>query len=98
MRFIGGGDIKLLTALVLYTGKPVTFDFLVYVTILGGIGTLLLLVLRSMLSYIILRLGHSQESLPRVLRTGERYVPYGVAIAIAFLGLLWSGKLPGLVL
>jgi prepilin peptidase CpaA len=97
-RFIGGGDVKLLTAAVLYTGQPSTLDFIIYLTLLGGAGTVLLLLLRHVIAFLFTRLGKPLTSVPRVLKVGEKYVPYGVAIAGSFLILLWGGKLPGLVL
>jgi hypothetical protein len=35
--------------------------------------------------------------IPRVFTIGEP-VPYGVAIAIVFLVLLWTGKIPGIII
>jgi prepilin peptidase CpaA len=98
VRFIGAGDVKLLTATVLYAGADGVLDFVVYLTLLGGLGTLLLLLLRIVIAYIFTKLGKPLKSIPRVLTVGEKYVPYGVAIAGAFLYMLWGGKLPGLVL
>ena len=97
LRVMGGGDIKLLTAASLYAGKDAYLDFIVYVAILGGLGTLLLLALRSIVPYVFLKTGKSGASIPRVL-THKEPAPYGVAIAAAFLILLWGGRLPGLVL
>jgi prepilin peptidase CpaA len=97
LRIMGGGDIKLLTATILYAGKSGFLDFLIYVAILGGLGTLLLLALRAMAPYIFLKLGKSGSTIPRVL-TNKEPAPYGVAIAAAFLLMLWGGKLPGLIL
>lgn len=95
LHFMGGGDIKLLTAASLYAGVLEAIDFLVYMAILGGIGTLLLLALRSIAPYVALKLGKNGASIPRVL-THKEPVPYGVAIAIAFLIMLWSNRFPGL--
>jgi prepilin peptidase CpaA len=96
LRFMGGGDIKLLTAATLYAGKPSFVDFIVYVAIIGGIGTLVLLALRSITPYVFVKLGKTGAAIPRVL-TAKEPAPYGVAIAAAFLILLWSGHLPGLI-
>lgn len=98
VRFIGAGDVKLLTATALYAGTSGIVDFIVYVTILGGLGTIVLLGLRLLIAGIFTALGKPMTSVPRVLTVGEKYVPYGVAIAGAFLIMLWGGKLPGLVL
>ena len=97
MRYMGGGDVKLLTAAALYAGKSGMIDFIVYVALLGGAGTLLLLALRALAPYVWLKIGASGGSIPRVL-SGKEPVPYGVAIAGAFLIMLWMNKLPGLAL
>lgn len=96
-RYMGGGDVKLLTAVALYGGKEGFVDLIVYTALLGGVGTLLLLLLRALTPFVWLKLGLSGASIPRVL-TPKEPVPYGVAIAGAFLIMLWGGKLPGLVL
>ena len=96
-RFMGGGDVKLLTATALYAGKAGIIDFTVYVAILGGLGTLLLLGMRTMAPWVYMKLGKTGADVPRVL-TEKEPAPYGVAIAGAFLLMLWTGRLPGLVL
>jgi len=98
VRFIGAGDVKLLTATALYAGSDGIVDFIVYVTLLGGLGTLVLLLLRIVVSYIFTKLGKPSKSIRACSRSAKKYVPYGVAIAAAFLIMLWGGKLPGLVL
>jgi prepilin peptidase CpaA len=95
LRYMGGGDIKLLTATALYAGKAGFGDFIVLVAIIGGLGTLLLLLLRALTPYVFLKAKKTGASVPRVLTPGEP-VPYGVAIAAAFLYMLWNNQLPGL--
>lgn len=97
LRLMGGGDIKLLTAASLYAGLSGILDFIMYVALLGGVGSLLLLALRAFTPYLFLKAGRTAADIPRVLSDKEP-VPYGVAIAIAFLLMLWSGNLPGLKL
>jgi prepilin peptidase CpaA len=96
-RFMGGGDLKLLSATALYAGKSGMMDFVVYIAILGGLGTLFLLGLRALAPYVFMKMGKTGADIPRVL-TDKEPAPYGVAIAAAFLLMLWSDKLPGLVL
>ena len=92
---VGGGDVKLLAVCGLYTGWSVTgLKLVVYMSLLGGALALVLVALRLMVPALTARLGI--QTIPRVLTVGEP-APYGVAIAVAFLGLLWTGQLPGLL-
>lgn len=87
---MGGGDIKLLSALVIWTGLgPVSITFLIYVALIGGVFTIFLWVTRR-----IIRL-FWRKNLPILLSKGAP-IPYGVAIAIAFLLMLWQGRIPSL--
>lgn len=79
---LGGGDIKLMTAVSLWTGFDYLLEFLVYTSLAGGALALLLLLVR--------RLARGRP-LPRLLRIGES-VPYAVAIAPA--AILVGGLLP----
>jgi prepilin peptidase CpaA len=97
LRLMGGGDIKLLTATALYAGSAGILDFIVYVAILGGLGSVVLLLMRALTPFVFSKIGKGAESIPRVLSDGAP-VPYGVAIAGAFLFMLWNSKLPGLTL
>lgn len=92
-KIMGGGDVKLLAAGALFAGKATILFFIVDVGLLGGVVALALLVLRPLVAYGCSHMKHP-PGIPRVLTTDEP-VPYGVAIAISLLALLWSGKLPG---
>ncbi len=84
LKVMGGGDIKLLAALALWTGwSEVTFTFIFTMAVLGGVFAVAVLVLRR---FAFMLPAH----LPRILRAGEP-IPYGVAIALAFLYVLWKG-------
>jgi prepilin peptidase CpaA len=84
LKVMGGGDIKLLAALALWTGwNEVTLSFLFAMAIFGGIFAIAVMVLRN-----IVRL----PNLPRILTKGQP-IPYGVAIAAAFLLVLWKGQI-----
>lgn len=84
LKVMGGGDIKLLAVLALWTGwSEVTITFLVYMALFGGIFAIGVLIVRN-----LVRL----PNLPKILTKGQP-IPYGVAIAFAFLAVLWQGKL-----
>jgi prepilin peptidase CpaA len=91
MKWMGGGDIKLMTACGLWVGFSGLLDFLFLTALLGGVFALLLLIIRKLLPFA----GLAAAKLPRILRPGEP-VPYGVAIALAMVWLLLQGKLPAL--
>jgi prepilin peptidase CpaA len=79
LGWMGGGDAKLATVTVLWLGADHTFTYLVYATLLGGVLTLGLILLRS--SILTIWLGNSPW-MTRLLspRSG---IPYGVALALA---------------
>ena len=93
LNWTGGGDVKLMTVLALWTGIEAVFPFLLYASILGGALSSALLLLRPAAG----KLFHTRkpEALPRILRPGEP-VPYGLAIVGGFLLVLWLGQIPGL--
>lgn len=93
MRWAGGGDVKLLAALALWTGTHCTIEFLVYTGLWGGVLVFFCLLARPIAGYFVPV--EKAASLPRILRYKEP-VPYGVAISISFLSLLWMGEIPGL--
>lgn len=91
LGLMGGGDIKLLVVLTLWTGwSMLTVHFLMLTAIMGGVLVVVMLVLRAA-GQTLLR-GHT---LPRFF-TPKQPVPYGLAIAAAFLLLLWRGMIPAL--
>ena len=80
-RWIGGGDAKLAAATALWLGFANLFDYLIYVSLLGGALTLLILLFRA-------------RSLPSALAGSEwaerlhRHdagIPYGIALSAAAL-------------
>ncbi len=80
LRWIGGGDAKLLAACGLWLGPSVLMPFLLTTALLGGGLALGLLALRNPLFVpLVQRLPKWTE---RLLTPGED-VPYGVAIAAA---------------
>jgi len=78
---MGGGDVKLLTAVAFWAGFEYLTELLLYVAIAGGILAIGLIVMRK----VIMSAGSAstklaQIKLPRILLDGEA-VPYGLAIA-----------------
>lgn len=96
LRVMGGGDVKLLAAVMLWIGQKEAMMFLFLVGVLGGALALLLLAGRPIVPWLYSRF-RNPPPIPRVLTMGEP-VPYGLAIAGALLILLWQGKLPGFLL
>lgn len=95
LGLMGGGDIKLLVVLTLWTGWGMaTLQLLFLTAVFGGVLVLLLLALRVVVPPLWLRL-RPTHTLPRVLGR-KQPVPYGIAIAVAFAWMLWTGSIAGL--
>jgi prepilin peptidase CpaA len=95
LGLMGGGDIKLLVVLTLWTGWTMTTPQFIFLTaIFGGLLVFVVLALRVILPPLWLKL-RPTHNLPRLL-TRKQPVPYGIAIAAAFLWLMWGGRIPGL--
>lgn len=95
-RALGGGDVKLLAATAVWTGFGALLPFVLYVGLIGGGLTLLLLLLRRNLMPLAAQMAPGlSRAWPRVLTPGEK-IPYGVAIAAAgILTALRTGSLLG---
>ena len=85
---LGGGDVKLVAAVALWTGFDYLLEFLVYASLAGGVLALLLILARRLMRA---RAEAGGQGLPQVLRSGES-IPYGLAIAPA--AILVGGLLP----
>lgn len=94
LRLMGGGDVKLLTVCCVWIGLPHLIHFIMYTALLGGVLSLALLLLRPAAAWSFARMKHP-PAIPRLLTIGEP-VPYGIAIALAFLFILWVMGVPGL--
>lgn len=81
-NLMGGGDVKLLTAAVLWVPAPAAVSHIAAVALIGGLLGLVLLVLRR-----ALKEGRWAERLPEVLRQ-QAPVPYGIAISLGTLAYL----------
>lgn len=78
LNVMGGGDAKLLTASAVWFGFNASLAaFLLYVSVFGGLLTLLVLLLRSQENLILA----ARIPVPRLLLTAKK-VPYGIAIAL----------------
>ncbi len=91
MRWMGGGDIKLLVACSLWVGGEGFPDFIFSVAIMGGLLSVSVLLARFVANKVMIQRG-SNAALPKLLTHGAP-VPYGVAIAGVFLWMMWSGQL-----
>lgn len=87
VRLMGGGDIKLIAALGLWTGLYLLPVLLIVIALAGGGVTVVLLIVRAGAQRCLAR----PARLPPILRRGEP-VPYGVAIALG--GLLVMPEIP----
>ncbi len=95
LGLMGGGDIKLLVVLSLWTGWAVqTVQFIFLTAVFGGVLVVVVLLLRWIVTPMLFEASPTQN-LPRLL-TPKQPVPYGIAIAAAFTWLLWTGSIPGL--
>lgn len=78
---MGGGDVKLLTAVAFWTGFDYLVELLLYVALTGGALAIGLIVVRRLLVMLGATLpALARIRLPRILVTGEA-VPYALAIA-----------------
>jgi prepilin peptidase CpaA len=95
--FLGGGDVKLLAATSLWIGfERLLLEYLVSVAVIGGALSLLLIALRWIVQISLLRIASRPEliTLHRLLVPGES-IPYGVAIAVGAIPVMWSMPLLG---
>jgi prepilin peptidase CpaA len=74
---MGGGDAKLLAGASLWFGfSPALVEFLIYVSLFGGIATFLILLIRTQ-AHVILAVG---LPVPSSILLAKK-IPYGIAIA-----------------
>lgn len=81
--YLGGGDVKLLSAATLWAGPAGTPTLLMLTTVLGGMLALLLLIPGGRQVATAARLMLGQMPAPPPARGLALPVPYGVAIAVA---------------
>lgn len=79
LGWIGGGDAKLTAATTLWLGFGLTLPYLLYASIIGGLMTLLLLIVRRWpLPLFMARIRWIER-----LHDTKTGIPYGIALAVA---------------
>lgn len=86
MRIMGGGDVKLITVLALWVGWHYLPEYVIWFALIGGVFTIFLIVMRKIWPLVPMKT-------PRIFQP-KAPVPYGVAIAGAFLYFMYLGKIP----
>jgi prepilin peptidase CpaA len=89
LNIMGGGDVKLFTALSLWIGwNPyILIQFFTWMALAGGVLALFKIVVKFTAKKL-----KKQKHLPHFLKV-ENDIPYGLAIAYSFLFLLWKGMI-----
>ena len=77
---MGGGDVKLMTAVAFWTGFEYLADLLLYIALAGGALAIGLIIARKLLFALMTAASLTKVTVPRILLSGEP-VPYGLAIA-----------------
>ncbi len=91
-RIMGGGDVKLLAVCCLWTGTTAIVEFMVITAFLGGMLAILLIMGRPIIEFYAKKW---HIDIPKICKSGAP-LPYGIAISVAFVIILWKGKLPAL--
>lgn len=91
MKWMGAGDIKLITVCALWAGWQELLDFVFLTAILGGVFAFTIWMLRKAQFWVPKQF--RSDPMPRIMRVGEP-IPYGVAIAFAMMIMLWMGLIP----
>lgn len=84
LGWLGGGDAKLAPGAVLWVGYDGFLEFVVAMTLIGGVLSIVLLVLRGGLRVA----SASQDRLPLVLQWASP-IPYGIAISAGAILMIW---------
>jgi len=79
--YLGGGDVKLLTAAAFWLGWPLFGHALVYITLCGGLLAIGFLVARLIVRWYP-RISLTIKPLAKLAATEKPALPYGVAIAV----------------
>ena len=77
---MGGGDVKLMTAVAFWAGFEYLADLLLYIALAGGALAIGLIIVRRVLFGLMTAASMTKLAVPRMLLSGEP-VPYGLAIA-----------------
>ncbi len=79
--YLGGGDVKLLTAAAFWLGWPVFGHALIYITLCGGLLAVGFLAVRLLVRWFP-RISLTFKPLAKLAATEKPPLPYGVAIAV----------------
>jgi len=90
LRWMGGGDVKLLAVCGLWAGKEAVTELLIYTGLIGGLLGLAIIVARPVAPWILGKFGIF--NMPKVLEHNAP-LPYGIAISATMLILIWSNAL-----
>lgn len=95
LRLMGGGDAKLIAAASLWLGLNGFIAFIVYTALFGGVLTLGLLVVRSLVRDYALNVGEWPRWIARHL-DAKGDIPYGVAICLGGIFAISKGPMASL--
>ncbi len=84
LNWLGGGDAKLAPGAALWAGHSGILEFIIAMTLAGGVLAIVLLLMRAALRTA----GAAQDNLPVVLRWASP-VPYGIAISAGAILVIW---------
>lgn len=98
---VGGGDVKLMAAFGLWAGPAAAVDFLVFTGLAGGALALLYLIpqIAYAMTWLRMTIERRVPALTVVPIAGDvkkNGLPYGVAIAVGGIFVLWSHYMAGL--
>lgn len=88
LGWLGGGDVKLWSAVMLWAGPALALPALVIGTVSGGVLAMICWLSQKLLP----RFQHGPLRRPLWLLSAERGVPYGVALSIAGWFVLYAGR------
>lgn len=97
LGIMGGGDVKLMTVSMIWTGWGMaSIAFLLYTALAGGVLAIAITFVRRVIMPILVKRSPGR-AIPRVFLR-KQPIPYGLAVASGFLLVLYQGMLPGVTL
>jgi len=86
LGWLGGGDVKLWSSVMLWAGPGLALPAVIVATLAGGVLGIVCWLAQKLLP----KLQHTAWRAPLRLLSAERGVPYGVALSLAGLLVLWA--------
>ncbi len=83
-KILGGGDVKFMSSLALWTGFGILPSFVIILSLVGGVQVIIILLLRKYSHAVEYMLAKCKIQLPEWLHRGGG-VPYGLSIGVAVL-------------